>query len=235
MLSYPILGLFLILALVVIAILAWGSFNICSGLYIKAHCRGKGSGRKIALSFDDGPDPEITPQVLELLKKKHIKAGFFLVGEKVEHDPGLLEKIISDGHVVGNHSYSHKNNFGFKSKKKVLKELQKTEALIFHLSGKRLKLFRPPFGVTNPNIAGAARILEYAVVGWSIRSLDTMGKSRDKTIKRVNWRLKPGSLILFHDTHADILPILEAVIAHASGKGYEFVSPDLLFNIEPYK
>lgn len=235
MLSYPILGLFLILALVVIAILAWGSFNICSGLYIKAHCRGKGSDRKIALSFDDGPDPDITPQVLELLKKKHIKAGFFLVGEKVEQDPGLLEKIISDGHVVGNHSYSHKNNFGFRSKNKVLKELQKTDALIFRSSGKRLKLFRPPFGVTNPNIAGAARILEYAVVGWSIRSLDTMGKSREKTIKRVNRRLKPGSLILFHDTHADIIPILEAVIIYAFENGYEFASPDILLNIEPYK
>jgi len=235
MLSYPLLSLLLILALVVIAILAWGSFNICSGLYIKAHCRGKGEDKKIALSFDDGPDPQITPRVLDLLKEHNIKAGFFLVGEKLEKDPGMLEKILSEGHVVGNHSYLHKNNFGFKSKNKVLKELQKTEALIFHSSGKRIKLFRPPFGVTNPNIAGAARILDYSVVGWSIRSLDTMGKSREKTIKRVTGRMKPGSLILFHDTHADIMPILEAVITYASEKGYAFVSPDVLLNIEPYK
>jgi peptidoglycan/xylan/chitin deacetylase (PgdA/CDA1 family) len=235
MLTYPLLGLFLILALVVIAILAWGSFTICSGLYIKAHCRGLGDDKKVALSFDDGPDLQLTPLVLDLLKKHNIKAAFFLVGEKLEKDPKMLDKILSNGHIVGNHSYSHNNTFGFKSKNRVLKELQKTEALIFHSSGKRIKLFRPPFGVTNPNIAGAARKLDYAVVGWSIRSLDTMVRTKEKTIKRVNRRLKPGSLILFHDTHANILPILEAVIKYASEKGYEFVSPDVLLNIEPYK
>ena len=235
MLSFPLPGLFIVLALVVIAILAWGSFNICSGLYIKAHCRGKGNNKRIALSFDDGPDPVITPQVVGLLKEKGIKAGFFLVGAKLEDNPEMLEKILSDGHVVGNHSYFHTNIFGFKSKNRVLKELQKTEALIHHSSGKRIKLFRPPFGVTNPNIAGAARILDYEVIGWSIRSLDTMAKRKEKTIKRVKRRLKPGSLILFHDTHADIIPILEEVIKYASEKGFEFVSPDVLLNTEPYK
>lgn len=235
MLSIPLLSLFIILGIVVVALLAWGSFNICSGIYIKALCRGDGADNKIALSFDDGPHPEITPQVLKLLKKHEIKAGFFLVGSKLEQNKDLLKAILENGHMVGNHSYSHKNSFGFFNRRKVLKDLQNTEALVFHTSGKRTRLFRPPFGVSNPNIAWAARMLEYVVVGWSIRSLDTMGKDRDKTINRVNRRLKAGSLVLFHDTHADIIPILEAVIKHAREKGYEFVSPDVLLNTEPYK
>jgi len=235
MLGIPLLSLIFILGIVVVALLAWGSFNICSGMYIKALCRGSRNEKKIALSFDDGPHSEITPQVLELLRNYDIKAGFFLVGNQLEANKELLKTILDEGHIVGNHSYSHKNSYGFFGSQKVLKDLQNTEALIFHASGKRTRLFRPPFGVSNPNIAWAARKLDYIIVGWSIRSLDTMGRRKEKTIKRVNSRLKAGSLILFHDTHPDIIPILEAVIKHAVEKGYEFVSPDVLLNIEPYK
>jgi peptidoglycan/xylan/chitin deacetylase (PgdA/CDA1 family) len=235
MLGIPLLSLIFILGIVVVALLAWGSFNICSGMYIKALCRGSRRENKIALSFDDGPHSEITPQVLELLKNYDIKAGFFLVGNQLEANKELLETILDEGHIVGNHSYSHKNSYGFFGSQKVLKDLQTTEALIFHASGKRIRLFRPPFGVSNPNIAWAARKLDYIIIGWSIRSLDTMGRRKEQTIKRVNSRLKAGSLILFHDTHPDIIPILEAVIKHAVEKGYEFVSPDVLLNIEPYK
>lgn len=234
MLGIPLLSLIIILGLVV-TLLAWGSFNICSGMYIKARCRGSEKEKKIALSFDDGPHSEITPIVLNILRKHNIKAGFFLIGNMVEQNIPLLNQILEEGHMVGNHSFSHKNAYGFFSRRRVLKDLQKTEALIYHTSGKRIRLFRPPFGVSNPNIAWAARKLGYTVVGWSIRSLDTMGKSKDKIINRVTRRLKPGSLILFHDTHADIIPILEAVIKNAAEKGYEFASPDLLLNAEPYK
>ena len=235
MLGIPLLSLIFILGIVVVALLAWGSFNICSGLYIKARCHGNRNENKIALSFDDGPRKEITPRVLEVLKKHGIKAGFFLVGKRVEENKELLTAILGDGHIVGNHSYSHKNTYGFFGSHKVLKDLQNTEAVIYRESGKRIRLFRPPFGVSNPNIAWAARKLDYVVVGWSIRSLDTMRKDRQKTINRVNRRLKAGSLILFHDTHEDIIPILEAVIQSARENGLEFVSPDVLLNTEPYK
>jgi len=235
MLSLPVLTLLIVLGVVVFAILAWGSFNICSGLYIKTYCRAAGTDKIISLSFDDGPHSQYTADVLDLLKEHNIKAGFFLVGKKLEQHADLLKQIISDGHIVGNHSYSHSNKYGFKKSKVVVSDLQQTEEIIFHACGKRVKLFRPPFGVSNPNIAAAARKLDYSVVGWSIRSLDTMGKSKEKTIKRVIRRLKPGSLILFHDTHKDIVPILEKVIEEASKQGYSFVSPDVLLKLNAYK
>jgi peptidoglycan/xylan/chitin deacetylase (PgdA/CDA1 family) len=117
----------------------------------------------------------------------------------------------------------------------VINELKQNEDLIHSISGKKVRLFRPPFGVTNPNIAAAARLLEYKVIGWSIRSLDTMGKPDGKIIKRVVSRFKPGSLILLHDTHAGTANILTEVIKQAKEDGYTFVRPDELFNLEAYK
>ena len=235
MLSLQIAVLFIILASVAISILALGSFDICFGLYVKAYCKGKSKEKILALSFDDGPHPEFTQKVLDILNKHKIKAGFFLVGSQIEQNPSLAKQIFSDGHMIGNHSFDHTGKFTIRRTKKIIADLKKNEDLIHEITGKRVQLFRPPFGVTNPNIAYAARFLNYKVVGWSIRSLDTMGKTDKNTIKRVVSRLKPGSIILLHDTHAGIGTILEEVIINAEKQDFTFVRPDELLNIEAYR
>ncbi len=235
MLVYMIPSLLIIISLLLISILAWGSFNICAGLYIRAHCRANTSKKKLALTFDDGPHATITPKVLDMLKAHHIKAGFFLIGENIEQNEEIARQISEEGHILGSHSYSHANNFGFWGSRKITADLRKNESLIERISGKKTRLFRPPFGVTNPNIAKAARLLEYSVIGWSIRSLDTVNKSNNRIINRVVKRLKPGGVILFHDNHERIIPILEEVIKKATDEGYEFVSPDVLLNIKAYR
>ena len=189
----------------------------------------------MALSFDDGPHPEHTPVVLEILKKHNIKAGFFLVGEMIKQEPGLAERINADNHIIGNHSYTHTKKFTLRKTKAVIDELKQNEELIKEITGKKVGFFRPPFGVTNPNIAAAARFLDYKVIGWSIRSLDTMGKPDEKIIKRVVARFKPGSLILLHDTHEGIGNILEGIIEAAKEQNYSFVRPDELLKLEAYK
>lgn len=235
MLTSQLVVMFTSLLTVAIAIMVVGSYDICFGLYIKAYCKAKTKKKLLALSFDDGPHPEYTPEVLEILKKHNIKAGFFLVGEMIKKEPGLAGRINADDHIIGNHSYTHTKKFTIRKTKAVIDELKQNEELIKEITGKKTGFFRPPFGVTNPNIAYAARFLKYKVIGWSIRSLDTMGKPDEKIIKRVVTRFKPGSLILLHDTHEGIGNILEGIIGEAKKHGYTFVRPDELLNLEAYK
>ena len=235
MLATMLPALMILVGMVLLVLPVWASFYVCSGIYLKAHCRGKTGEKQIALTFDDGPHKDHTSTVLDILKTHHIKAAFFLIGENIIHHENMVRRIVEEGHIIGNHSYTHASTFGFFSKKKVLADLQKNALLIKDVTGKEVNLFRPPFGVTNPHIGRAARFLDYTVVGWSIRSLDTMGKSPGKIIKRVIKRLKPGAVILFHDNHGDIAQILEEVIAKAAEEGYEFVSPEVLLNINAYK
>lgn len=235
MLTAQMVIMFTSLFTVAIAIMVVGSYDICFGLYIKAYCKAKTKNKLLALSFDDGPHPEYTAEVLEILKKHNIKAGFFLVGEMIKKEPGLAERINADEHIIGNHSYTHTKKFTIRKTKAVINELKQNEELIKEITGKKVGFFRPPFGVTNPNIAYAARFLKYKVIGWSIRSLDTMGKPDEKIIKRVVTRFKPGSLILLHDTHNGIGNILEGIIGEAKKHGYTFVRPDELLNLEAYK
>lgn len=234
MLGYQVAIMVITLASVAISILTLGAFDICFGLYIKTYCKGKGNEKVLSLSFDDGPHPQFTADVLDLLKEHNIKAGFFLIGNRIEKEPGLVQRMIAEGHMVGNHSYTHTNKYAFRSSKRLIEDLQQNEELISKLGGRKVKLFRPPFGVTNPNIAAAARKLGYSVIGWSIRSLDTLGRPAEKVIRRVVSRFKPGGLILLHDTHEEIIPILKKLIEEASEQGYSFVSPDVLLKLKAY-
>jgi peptidoglycan/xylan/chitin deacetylase (PgdA/CDA1 family) len=235
MLTAQLVVMFSLIFTVAIAILVVGSYDICFGLYIRTFCKVKTNNKLLALSFDDGPHHKYTPTVLDILKENDIKAGFFLIGEMIEKEPQLLERIHNEGHIIGNHSYSHTKRFTIRKTKAVIEDLKQNEELILKITGKKTGFFRPPFGVTNPNIAAAARFLEYRVIGWSIRSLDTMGWPDEKIIKRVSSRFKPGGIILFHDTHTGIAKILKEVIRKAIEEGYTFVRPDELLNLDAYK
>jgi peptidoglycan/xylan/chitin deacetylase (PgdA/CDA1 family) len=235
MLTAQLTFIFLSLLTVAIAILVVGSYDICFGLYIKTYCKAKTKKRLLALSFDDGPHREFTPVVLDIMKKHNIKAGFFLIGERLDMEPELAKRIMHEGHMIGNHSFKHTGRFTIRNTKALINDLKQNEDQIYELTGERVRLFRPPYGVTNPNIATAVRLLEYKVIGWSIRSLDTMGWKDKKIIKRVVSRFKPGSVILLHDTHKGIGTILEEVIKKANEQGYTFVRPDKLLNLNAYK
>ena len=211
------------------------SFHVCSNIYLNVHCSGPSAGNRLALTFDDGPHPVHTPAVLDILKKYDIKAGFFVIGKYAEIAEDLLRRIDTEGHCIGNHSYIHTNNYGFLSTKKLIADLSSNEKTIEEITGRKMRLFRPPFGVTNPNIARAVWSLRYTAVGWTIRSLDTMIKDPERVAERVNGKLRAGSIILLHDSHRRIVPALEKIIVSAREKGYTFVSPDELLNIKAYR
>ncbi len=146
----------------------------------------------------------------------------------------MVKQIHQEGHILANHSFSHTNFFDFYSSKKVTEELLQTNALIKETIGRTPKLFRPPYGVTNPNIAKAVSSLGLTSIGWNIRSLDTVIKNPDALYKRVTNRIRPGSILLFHDTGANTIEILKEVILFAQKNGYKIAGLDEMLKLNVY-
>ncbi len=188
----------------------------------------------MAITFDDGPNPAFTPQVLKLLEKYNAKATFFCIGLHIENHPGLFKNIIKQGHTVGNHTYSHHNMFGFFSSKQVMEELELTNKLVQNITGLKLKLFRPAFGVTNPRIKKALNALKLQAIGWNKRSLDTTGLSKETILKRASKNIKKGDVILLHDSSEKTIWVLEQLLLILQKQNLHAVTVDSLFNIEPY-
>jgi peptidoglycan-N-acetylglucosamine deacetylase len=176
----------------------------------------------ILVTFDDGPHPEITPLVLDVLKKYNAQAVFFCIGKNIDLYPEIVKQIVAEGHIVANHSYFHSNFIGVFSTQKVENEICKAEQAIKNCIGRSFKLYRPPFGVTNPNIAQATKKLGMKVVGWNKRSFDTVSKSKEDVLHRVTQNLTNGDIILFHDTNNFIPSILADFLLFASDKGFTF-------------
>ncbi len=225
---------FTLLTVLFLAHLVYCSVNICSQAYIKTFCKRDTQEKKIAITFDDGPDSEITPKVLEILDEFAVKATFFCIGNQIERNRDILKALDSKGHLIGNHSYSHEFWFDLYPANKMQEDIKKTNGLIFETIGKKTKLFRPPYGVTNPSLKKAIKDLGFNTIGWSIRSLDTVSKT-EKTIQRIKKKLSPGDMILFHDNREQIILILKEFIDYTKSEGYEIVPLDELLNIQAYE
>jgi len=202
-----------------------GCFSMSWKLFLKAFTsRSHIKTKKIAMTFDDGPNPEFTLKVLHLLKEYNAKASFFCIGKHVKKYPELLKRIHSEGHDIGNHSYTHSNTIDFKSTEGWLMELKDTDQAIFNVIGVKPTLFRPPFGVTTPHIAKAVKITGHQVVGWNIRSFDTTLKNRKTILNRILKQVKPGSVILLHDKHEHIEFVLEQLLQFLKKHDYKMVT-----------
>lgn len=225
----------LLIALAWLVITALGSGLIGLNYYFKSlNYRSNETQNRIAITFDDGPNLEFTPKVLELLRQYNAKATFFCIGKYVEAQPNLVKQIIDEGHVIGNHTYSHSNSFGILSTKKVKAELERTNIVFEKLTGLKMKLYRPAFGVTNPKIKRAVKALQLQSIGWNKRSLDTTSRSQDVIFKRVTIDLKPGDVILLHDTSQKTVDTLEQLLLFLQKQNLKSVSIDTLFNIKAY-
>jgi len=211
-----------------------GSGFVQSGYHIKTlNNNEKETGRKIAITFDDGPTPE-TIKVLELLHRYNVKATFFCIGKQIENYTEIFQKVIAEGHIIGNHTFNHLPKMGFFSVAKIITELESTDALIKQYALKPL-LFRPPYGVTNPNLAKAIKRTGHYVIGWNIRSLDTVTKDERKIFSRIRTRLAPGSIILLHDTSQKTVNVLEQLLILLQEQNYEAVTVNELLNIPAYE
>ena len=151
-------------------------------LYPQAIFRMDPNVRAVYLTFDDGPDPIQTPKVLKVLKEYQATACFFCIGHKIKGNEALLKSMVTEGHLIGNHSYSHSGLFPLYGLSKMKKDLQTCQCELERVTSQPVTLFRPPFGVTNPTIAKAVRQLGYTSIGWSIRTLDTQQSAPDKIL-----------------------------------------------------
>lgn len=225
---WMLIGTFLILTVL-------GSFLIQWNFHFKSHCSNPDIDQSyVALTFDDGPHPEYTPQVLQLLKQFNAKATFFCIGRHMEQRSDLIKQIIDEGHTIGNHTHSHSRAFGFFGTRKVISELQKTNSIFAKITGKQIQMYRPAFGVTNPNIRKAIKATGLQSIGWSIRSLDTTFLSEDAILHRTTHKLAKGGILLFHDTNPKTIIVLEQLLLILQEKNFQSVTVDQLLNIKAY-
>lgn len=226
--------IYIVTGIIYSMILFWGSYYVGSNFYFKIVCSANTDKKQIAISFDDGPVQESTPRILELLQEHKVTAAFFCIGKRVQENEALLKQVYDAGHLIGNHSFSHNTWFDLFSAEKMYDDLKMMDASMEKVIGLKPKLFRPPYGVTNPNLKKAVSKGNYIPVGWNIRSLDTVITDEQKLLSKVTKSLKPGAVVLFHDTGKAIPAILPAFIREARDQGFEIVRLDKLLNLEPY-
>lgn len=226
---------FLVIGIIWLSIVAINSARINSNFHVRAYCNNPSiTEKKIALTFDDGPS-KITLEILALLKKYDIKATFFCIGKNIEKHPEIIERILFEGHQVGNHSYSHSHFFDFYNANKILEEIKKTDTLLEKFTSRKIQFFRPPYGVTTPSIRRALQISGHKVIGWNIRSLDGGIKDPKIIYNRIIKRVSPGGIVLLHDTAKHSVLVLEQFLQFLQQNNYNVISVEKLLNLKAYE
>jgi len=196
--------------------------------------------KQIALTFDDGPDPRFTPQILDVLHRKGVKATFFVVGARAKKFPGLLRRMSHEGHLIGNHSYSHPN-FRNRSIKQFQSEILRTEKIIQNVVGYRPQLIRPPYGEIKEEQVQWAKKNGYTLVNWNVDSQDWKGIDEKKVFSNVMSTAGPGSIILQHSgggVGSDLTGTIQAlpkIIDALQAQGYQFVDLSELLHTTKYR
>ena len=180
----------------------------------------------VALTFDDGPDGNTTPQALDILAKYKIKATFFVQGKNIAGNEAILKRMQADGHEVGNHSWNHPvlTQLSFEDAKK---QITDTEAAITNVLGKSSKLMRPPYGAISDDIRNS---LDLSFILWNVDSLDWKSKNEASIFTEIQHQTSDGSIILLHDIHQPSVNSLPKVIEYLQEQGYSFVTVSELLN-----
>ena len=185
----------------------------------------------VALTFDDGPT-EFTPKFLDLLRAHQQKATFFCIGTQIIKHPEIFNRTVAEGHEVGNHTFSHSKATGFLSTFRMKREILRNDRVMLKKADLTTDLYRPPFGITNPNIARAISKTGKKSIGWDIRSFDTSISDEKKILNRILPKIKPGSVILLHDTSDKSCRVLEEILLFLERENYRSVTVSELFNFK---
>lgn len=180
---------------------------------------------KIALTFDDGPNVACTGRLLDGLKERNIRATFFVIGKNVKANPKLAKRIHEEGHMIGNHTYSH-IEMGKVSEEKAKQELKKTSQAVHAVTGEYPQYMRPPYGVCSKELEDS---LDMILVRWTIDPLDWKTENTDEIVKKVVTKAKENDIILLHDCYNSSVDAALKIIDLLQEKGFEFVTVDELF------
>jgi len=190
-------------AVAMLGLLADGVFRPSSSVFYPTVVRGSRQAPRIALTFDDGPDPESTPAILDCLAQFGARATFFVIGRHLERHQALARQMVAEGHELGNHSWAHLPWQNFYSSRAHLADIERTADLIRSISGSSEEpLYRPPVGLKSPELARAALARQLKVVAWSVHSRDTFRQRWQSIARRVLNRIRNGDIVLLHDGHA---------------------------------
>jgi peptidoglycan/xylan/chitin deacetylase (PgdA/CDA1 family) len=208
----------------------WG--RPTSRIFAPAIVRGPAMGKKIALTFDDGPAQPFTEQILDILLTQKVKATFFVCGKNVERYPNIALHIKAEGHSVGNHTYSHPFLY-LRSRRFMADEIDRTQEVLWKVTGERSAIFRPPYGARWPGLVPVLRERGLQLVNWSDTGYDWKYNS-EEIVRSTLKRLKPGAIILLHDglevprprpvDQSATVQALPAIIDSASEAGFSFVT-----------
>jgi peptidoglycan/xylan/chitin deacetylase (PgdA/CDA1 family) len=182
---------------------------------------------EIALTFDDGPDPEITPRVLDLLDAAGARGSFFVVGERAERHPRLVAEAARRGHAVENHTLRHSPHFPWYGVRRLTRELAAANAQIESLTGRRPAFFRAPAGLRSPLLDPVLAALDLSLVSWTRRGFDAVRSDSGAVWRRLAPAVRPGAILLLHDGPGQraVLEVLPRVLDAAAARGLRPVAP----------
>lgn len=186
-----------------------------------------------ALTYDDGPHPKYTPQLLDILDKYKVKATFFMIGKEMEAHPEIVKEVMKRGHVIANHTYTHPHNIEADTSKQIESELMKCEAVIERLTGERPHLFRPPRGLVDGTVFSVAERMGYRTILWTVCADNKGAPTPELMAKRVFKHIRPGAIVLAHDgtfsSRWKDVAATPLIIEGLRKQGYRFVTvPELL-------
>lgn len=185
------------------------------------------TGKKIAITFDDGPHPYYTPQLLDGLKEREISATFFVTGEAAEQNPELIRRMYDEGHMIGNHTYSHLQ-LSDGNIEQFREELVQTSRIIAEITGEEVQYVRPPYGSWNKKLE---KELNMFPVLWTIDPLDWCSTNADCIARKVCEKAQENAIILLHDQYKSSVTAAFAIVDELTQEGYEFVTvEEILFD-----
>lgn len=184
-------------------------------------------GKKVALTFDDGPHPYYTEQLLDGLKKRGVKATFFVTGEHASLHPEVIERMNEEGHLIGNHTYSH-IQLKSSNREKFKEELVKTNEIIEGITGKEVVFVRPPYGTWDKSFEAELNMIP---VLWTVDPLDWCSKNVACVVDKVVNKAKENDIILMHDYYESTVTAAFEIVDQLQKEGYEFVTvEEILFD-----
>jgi peptidoglycan-N-acetylglucosamine deacetylase len=211
-----------------------------AGLWPRSQCLGPNwvqlpppvAAGHIALTLDDGPDPAVTPDVLDLLDRHQARASFFCIGAQARRYPELCRRIVAQGHTVENHGYHHYHHFATLGPRRMAREIERGQDTLAAITGQWPHFFRPTAGLRNPFLAPILARQGLHLASWTRRGYDTRDGNADAVLGRLTRHLAPGDILLLHDGHAArtpagqpvILAVLPRLLAAARALGLETIS-----------
>ncbi len=219
-----------------IVLLAVGALAPRLNFYMRAVCRGPVDQPWVALTFDDGPDPAITPLLLELLRRERIRAVFFYVGEAARQYPALVAKTAADDHLIGNHSNRHGYGWAFSSTQRIVVEFEAANRAFTQILGYAPRFARTPVGASCPGLAKALERLRLGYIAWDVRGLEGLYRDPARIAARIVRRARNGSIILLHELYYgvsrfeshQVLETAQLTIDGLRARGFRFVRLDQL-------